>query len=182
MILNCIFIRIPVIVAMVFFLTCCNGKSISDYYQEVSSPNTVEHRYDGNSYEQGDSYRGAAYGVTSSGHETVQRCLCQICGGNKMVVYFDGSLIPCYGCNGKGYLTVDDLPPLPNTMGQEEQQQSPNHYAVQLERELERHEKNLESLNQQLEIIHSSVLRAYLEQQVIEERYEIERLKRQLGM
>lgn len=47
----------------------------------------------------------------------------------------------------------------------------------QTELEIEQHEKNIEVIESQLEYIEGSVNRAYLEQQLIEERYEISRLQ-----
>lgn len=34
---------------------------------------------------------------------------CQICQGSGVTLYFDGSIIPCYGCGGNGYISAKQL-------------------------------------------------------------------------
>lgn len=53
--------------------------------------------------------------------------------------------------------------------------------ADQIEAEIARHEQNIAQLEHQLEYIEGSVNRSYLEQQLIEERYEVKRLKNMLN-
>ena len=53
--------------------------------------------------------------------------------------------------------------------------------ADQIESEIARHEENIAQLEHQLEYIEGSISRTQIEQQIIEERYEIKRLKAMLN-
>lgn len=120
-----------------------------------------------------------------------QIVLCPICGGNGAVIYFDGSIIPCYNCNGRGSFTVAELQAAVNANagrnngGYDAGAQMDDSYdgsVDQLERELSLHESNLASLYECLEVVDGSINQTYIRQQIIEEEYAIKAIKRRLGM
>lgn len=118
-----------------------------------------------------------------------QIVLCPTCGGNGAVIYFDGSIIPCYNCNGRGSFTVAELQAAVNANavcnngGYDAGAQMDDSYhgsVDQLERELSLHESNLASLYDCLEVIDGSINQTYIRQQIIEEEYAIKAIKRRL--
>jgi len=118
-----------------------------------------------------------------------QIVMCPICGGNGAVIYFDGSIIPCYNCNGRGSFTVAELQAAVNANagrnngGYDAGAQMDDSYdgsVDQLERELSLHESNLASLNECLEVVDGSINQTYIRQQIIEEEYAIKAIKRRL--
>lgn len=120
-----------------------------------------------------------------------QIVMCPTCGGNGAVIYFDGSIIPCYNCNGRGSFTVAELQAAVyanaghNNGGYDAGAQMDDSYdgsVDQLERELSLHESNLASLYECLEVVDGSINQTYIRQQIIEEEYAIKAIKRRLGM
>ena len=120
-----------------------------------------------------------------------QIVMCPTCGGNGAVIYFDGSIIPCYNCNGRGSFTVAELQAAVNANagrnngGYDAGAQMDHSYdgsVNQLERELSLHESNLASLYECLEVVDGSINQTYIRQQIIEEEYAIKAIKRRLGM
>lgn len=118
-----------------------------------------------------------------------QIVMCPTCGGNGAVIYFNGSIIPCYNCNGRGSFTVAELQAGVNANagcnngGYDAGAQMDDSYEVsvdQLERELSLHESNLASLYECLEVVDGSINQTYLRQQIIEEEYAIKAIKRRL--
>lgn len=55
------------------------------------------------------NYSGYARHGYSSSPNTDRFVTCQMCGGTGMMTYFDGSLMQCVGCNGRGGFTQEDL-------------------------------------------------------------------------
>jgi hypothetical protein len=118
-----------------------------------------------------------------------QIVMCPTCGGNGAVIYFDGSIIPCYNCNGRGSFTVAELQAAVNANagcnngGYDAGAQMDDSYngsVNQLERELSLHESNLASLYECLEVVDGSINQTYIRQQIIEEEYAIKAIKRRL--
>ena len=118
-----------------------------------------------------------------------QIAMCPTCGGNGAVIYFDGSIIPCYNCNGRGLFTVAELQAGVNANagcnngGYEAGAQMDDSYdgsVDRLERELSLHESNLASLYECLEVVDGSINQTYLRQQISEEEYAIKAIKRRL--
>lgn len=118
-----------------------------------------------------------------------QIVMCPTCGGNGAVIYFDGSIIPCNNCNGRGSFTVAELQAAVNAKagcnngGYEAGPQMDDSYdgsVDQLERELSLHESNLTSLYECLEVVDGSINQTYIHQHIIEEEYAIKAIKRRL--
>ena len=106
------------------------------------------------------------YGIVQDGLYGTAR-FCMFCGGNRVVDAAINQLPDDFFSNMEG--------------GSSSEEDNNSLYRAQIEAEKEMHERNLESLERQLEYIEGSVNRAYLDQQIINERYEIQRLRNMLN-
>lgn len=120
-----------------------------------------------------------------------QTFTCQLCGGSGVMTYFDGSIITCIGCEGQGELTAEYLRQKYNSvMGEggdgmnNDEEDSPytngGRNQAQIERELAWHERNLELLREQQGYIEGMINSSQISQEIINEEYEIKRLRRML--
>lgn len=101
------------------------------------------------------------YGMVQDGLYGVAR-YCMFCGGNRVVDAAINRLPDDFFDNVEGYgLNSDDR----------------GTRREQIEKEIAQHERKVESMEEQLEYIEGSINRTYLEQQIIQERYEIKRLQ-----
>lgn len=169
-----------IITGLCLSLGSCGSDNESTYYRAMNDLALVDTN--------GDDNTSAEEVDVVDGNQIV---MCPTCGGNGAVIYFDGSIIPCYNCNGKGSFTVAELQARVNVNagcnngGYDAGTQMDDSYdgpVDQLERELSLHESNLASLYECLEVVDGSINQTYIRQQIIEEEYAIKAIKRRLGM
>ena len=163
------------------FLVCCTGNE-NGRYESVSDSDSEssDSDYTSNSEE-------TEYNTSQQGTNENQVFTCQMCGGSGIMVYFDGRLITCIGCQGLGEITADYLrqkynEAMSDYYGGNDNGESGNENArEELEREIAWHERNLELIREQQEYIDGSISSNLLRQEAIQEEYEIKRLKRKLN-
>ncbi|MBR1474599.1 MAG: hypothetical protein IJ613_03370 [Muribaculaceae bacterium] len=155
-------------------LTGCSGNSQSDEYQLTYYPIA------------GDNTSQVLSDAQPPQPDSYQVVCCPTCGGSGMATYFDGSIIPCYNCGGKGCFTVADLQAMIGdgdvAQGIDDASYDASEYmGNQLESELARHERELQSLIEASQTIDGEVYQAYLQQLITQEQCEVKRLREALN-
>lgn len=100
---------------------------------------------------------------------------CTMCHQKGMIVYFDGQIIQCPSCYGQGQISIEQLQSVLDRRGHSASQNGSNHEYMQAE--IERLERSIASMENQLQYINSETQRIYLSDKIIEMQSELDRLR-----